>query len=53
MLLMKFSSIKMRQDREVTDRYRMPVLKIHRAKHSRNLSSKEVLPYSFWEKKIF
>lgn len=49
---MKFSSIKMRQDRGMTDRYRMLVLKIHRTKRSWNVRGKEGLPYSFWEKKI-
>jgi hypothetical protein len=50
LLLMKFSSIKMRQDRGMTGRYRMLVLKINRTNHFWNVRGKEVLPYSLWEK---
>jgi hypothetical protein len=46
---MRFSSERMRQDRGMTDRYRMLVLKIHRINYSWNVRGKEVLPYSFWE----
>jgi hypothetical protein len=46
---MRFSSERMRQDRGMTDGYRMLVLKIHRINYSWNVRGKEILPYSFWE----